>query len=575
VLTNLYVQNLVLVRAADLGFGQGFSVVTGETGAGKSVLLEALGLLLGQRSDAGLVRHLADQASVAAQFQLAVDHPVQLLLQQADLPQDELLTLRRVVTPDGKSRAFVNDTPVSLASLKAIAAQVLELFGQFSQTRLTEPAEQRRLLDLYAGHGDLLRGVGAAYEAWRAAVVAEQEHQAAADIRARDRDYLQFAAMELAHLNPQVGEEDGLEEQRRLLQGLSKRQDGLRAALDLLQGSQGALNALYQAQRQLTKLLDEPALAAEAGLAEFDQAVDSLASLAEAWSSGWARAGDPSRLPEIEERLFALRDAARKHRVPVGDLPQLLQDWNAQLDALVQDAGQAEQLAKLTAAARERYGELASQLSASRSAAASRLAEQILAELPALKLAHARLEWRVEAPTGQTTIEQTSIEQAAAHGIDQIGVWVSMNPDLPLQPIARVASGGELTRTMLALAMVLQDRKDAPTLLVDELDSGVSGAVAAAIGERLRRLGATRQILAVSHTPQVAASADQHYLVVKQPAANPSQDPAVLPLLVSFETVIHRLSDTERREEIARLLSATEIHATARQLADQLLMGGG
>lgn len=579
-LISLQLRDLVLVRHADLSFAPGFAVITGETGAGKSVLLDALGLLLGGRGDAGLVRQGAEQASVTAHFQLSDDHPVQACLQEMGLPGDDTLVLRRLVGRDGKSRAFVNDTAVSASGLKTVAVQVLELFGQFAQTRLTDTAEQRQLLDLYAGHagggGDLLRQVGSAYQHWRDAQAAMAAHAAEAAARTRDEEYIRFAAEELAALNPQEGEEAVLEEKRHRLQTLSKRQTGLKSALNLLQAPNGALSQLYQAQRQLDKLLDEPALAAEAGLGEFGQAIDSIAGLAEAWSTAWARAGDPSELPTLEDRLFALRDAARKHRVRVDDLPALLADWRQKLDALNHDAQQAGQLAAVVAAAASTYRQLAEQLSQQRQQAAQQLSQAVAAELPALKLGHARLEWRV--------VPQPP-EQGSAHGIDLVSLWVAMNPATPLQPIAKVASGGELTRTMLALAMVLQGGVHAPTLLVDELDSGVSGAVAAAIGERLRRLGADRQILAVSHTPQVAAAAHHHYLVTKavagaevgegvgQDSAEAATSP-LLPLLAS-ETTIRQLSDDQRREEIARLLSAERIHHSARDLADQLLAGNG
>jgi DNA repair protein RecN (Recombination protein N) len=592
-LISLQLRDLVLVRQADLSFAPGFAVITGETGAGKSVLLDALGLLLGGRGDAGLVRHggekaggqASEQASVTAHFQLSDDHPVHAVLQEMGLPGDDTLVLRRLVGRDGKSRAFVNDTAVSASGLKTVAVQVLELFGQFAQTRLTDTAEQRQLLDLYAGHagggGDLLRQVGAAYQQWRDAQAAEAAHAAEAAARTRDEEYIRFAVEELAALNPQEGEEAVLEEKRHRLQTLSKRQTGLKSALNLLQAPNGALSQLYQAQRQLDKLLDEPTLAAEAGLGEFGQAIDSIAGLAEAWSTAWARGGDPSELPALEDRLFALRDAARKHRVRVDDLPALLADWQQKLEALNHDAQQAGQLAAVVAAAASTYRQLAEQLSQQRQQAAQQLSQAVAGELPALKLGHARLEWRV--------VPQPP-EMGSAHGIDLVSLWVAMNPATPLQPIAKVASGGELTRTMLALAMVLQGGVHAPTLLVDELDSGVSGAVAAAIGERLRRLGADRQILAVSHTPQVAAAAHHHYLVTKAVtgagekdvgadagAAQDNADSATTPLLplLASETTIRQLSDDQRREEIARLLSAERIHHSARDLADQLLAGNG
>ncbi|MBM3602414.1 MAG: DNA repair protein RecN, partial [Alphaproteobacteria bacterium] len=306
-LISLQLRDLVLVHQADLSFAPGFAVITGETGAGKSVLLDALGLLLGGRSDAGLVRQGAEQATVTAHFQASDDHPVHASLQAMGLPGDDTLVLRRLVSRDGKSRAFINDTAVSVSGLRAIAGQLLELFGQFAQTRLTDSAEQRQLLDLYAGHAggadDLLRQVATAYQQWRDAQAAADAHAAASAARARDQDYIRFAVEELAALNPQVGEEEGLEAQRHRLQSLSKRQTGLKAALNLLQAPNGALSQLYQAQRQLEKLLDDPAMAAEAGLGEFAQAIDSVAGLAEAWGTAWARGGDPSELPTLEDRL--------------------------------------------------------------------------------------------------------------------------------------------------------------------------------------------------------------------------------------------------------------------------------
>ena len=557
-LSALSIRDVVLIDRLDLSFGQGLTVLTGETGAGKSILLDALGLALGARADAGLVRAGTAQASVAARFSPAAGHPAHALIEELGLPADEEIVLRRAVEKTGRSRAWINDAPVGANTLRQLGLLLVEVQGQHDQMGLAEPASHLRLLDAYGTPADLCAELANRHRAWRAAE--ERLHSARAAVAAarREEDFLRHATAELEALSPEEGEEQRLAETRARLQQGEKRAEAIEAALSELtprdRRSHAPAAALRAAARVLQRLQPlagdtenpaTPALAAleraEEALAEAETLLSRLAADAEA---------DPRALEQAEERLFALRAAARKHSVPVHELAGLLADLRVRLAAL--DHGEAEMLALQKAAgmARKSYLACAEQVSAVRVAAASKLQAAVAIELPPLRLEKARF-----------FAEVTRLPEAewAAAGADQVRFLIATNPGQPAGPLGKVASGGELSRLMLALKVVLSAGSAVPTLVFDEVDSGIGGATAAAVGERLARVADGVQVLVVTHSPQVAARGAAHLVVAKLVRAGRT------------ETSVIGLDATARREEIARMLAGETVTEAARAAAGSLL----
>ncbi|HMI20031.1 MAG TPA: DNA repair protein RecN [Sphingomonas sp.] len=549
-LTGLAIRDVVLIEALDLEFGSGLGVLTGETGAGKSILLDALGLALGVRADTGLVRQGAVQASVAATFELPVGHATLALLAENDLAIEagEPLVIRRSVRADGGSRAFVNDQPASAGLLRTLGAALVEIHGQHDDRGLLNARGHRALLDAF-GRIDTA-AASTAHAHWRAAEDALATAAADLENAARDREWLEHAVAELKAAAPEPGEEATLAEARAAMQKGARLSDDLATAAALIEGSDGGLAQLRQAARRLDRLAPEHETLAQA-LAAIDRAVIEASEaedrLAEARA---AFAFDPARLDAMELRLFDLRALARKHRVEPDALAALAEELGARLARI--EAG-GEGLAALEAelaAARADYLAAADALSAARTAAAARLDMAVAGELVPLKLDTARFRTMIEA------LPETSWSAA---GRDRIEFEVSTNPGAPFAPMLRIASGGELSRFILALKVALAEEGGAGTMIFDEVDRGVGGAVAAAIGERLARLARRAQILVVTHSPQVAARADRHWLIQKRSDG-----------LVA-RTGIHRLDAIERQEEIARMLSGAEITDEARAQAQRLL----
>lgn len=557
-LTALSIRNVVLIEALDLEFSAGLGVLTGETGAGKSILLDALGLVLGDRADSGLVRAGADQASVTATFEFArLPDPVRAALAQAevDLEPGEPLILKRRVRADGGSKAFINDQPVGVALLRELAPSLVELHGQHDDRGLVNPRGHRLLLDRFAG-GDVA-GVEAAWHDWRAAEAALSRARATLEQASADRDLLLAHLAELTALAPQEGEEAELAEARAAMQKGERLAGDLAELQHLWAGSDSALATLRGAARRLDRIAGEHPLLAEA-LAALDRAVieaseaeDRLARAAEALSH------DPAMLDRIETRLFDLRAAARKHQCQVDDLPRVARDLRAQLDAI---EGGAAGLADLEAAAQAAaavYRQRAEALSALRHEAAGRLDEAVAAELVPLRLDAARF---------RTSVTPLPEERWGAGGIDAVEFLISTNPGADFAPLGKIASGGELSRFILALKVALAEQGGAATVIFDEIDRGVGGAVASAIGERLARLAANNgagggQLLAVTHSPQVAARGTTHYLIAKSSEGTVTR------------TSVALLDAAGRQEEIARMLSGAEVTAEARAQADRLLEG--
>ena len=549
-LTALAIRDVVLIEALDLDFGSGLGVLTGETGAGKSILLDALGLALGVRAETGLVRRGAAQAVVTASFDLPPDHVAAGLLRENGLEAapGEPLVVRRIVKADGGSRALINDQPASAALLRELGGLLVEIHGQHDDRGLLDRQGHRALLDAF-GRTDQA-AVASAHHGWRAAEQARAAARDALDTAARDREWLEHAVAELGRLAPEPGEEESLAAARATMQKGARLTEDLAAIARHLDGSDGALAQLRQAARRLERIAPEhPAL--DEALAAFDRAVieasegeDRLAAAAAALSA------DPERLDAIETRLFDLRALARKHRVTPDALAALGEELAARL-ALIEAGG--EGLIALDAraqAARLAYEEAATRLSAARKAAAARLDLAVAGELAPLRLDAARFRVRVE-PLAEA--------QWSASGIDRVEFEISTNPGAPFAPLLKIASGGELSRFILALKVALAEEGGAAVMVFDEIDRGVGGAVASAIGERLARLADAAQVLVVTHSPQVAARGDRHWLIAK------AHDGLVT------RTSVHALGDGERREEIARMLSGAEVTDEARAQAVRLL----
>ena len=554
-LTHLSIRNVVLIEALDLEFGAGLGVLTGETGAGKSILLDSLGLALGARADSGLVRNGEAQASVSATFEIpASGHRAAAMLVDngIDVEPGEPLIIRRLVKADGGSRAFINDQACSAALLREVGGALVEIHGQHDDRGLLNPRGHRSLLDSY-GRCDT-GAVAGAYAAWRAAADRLEKSREAVDVAARDRDYLTHAVDELSRFAPEPGEEATLADERATMQKGARLADDLSAVTDCLTGSDGGLAQLRQAARRLDRIVHEydplaDVLAAlDRAVIEAGEAEDRLAGAAEALSF------DPARLDDIETRLFDLRGLARKHQVQPDELATLRDEMAAKLAAI---EGGEEHLAALEAQVAQSaaaYVQAAQALSAMRRDAATRLDAAVATELAPLKLDAARF---------RTVVAPLDEGQWTAHGMDRVEFEISTNPGAPFAPLVKIASGGELSRFILALKVALAEQGGADTLIFDEIDRGVGGAVASAIGDRLARLAQSNQILVVTHSPQVAARGAGHMLIAK---SNASENGGTV-----TRTSVHALGDGERREEIARMLSGAEITFEARAQAERLL----
>lgn len=549
-LTHLSIRDIVLIERLDIDLSQGLSVLTGETGAGKSILLDSLSLALGARGDASLVRHGATQGSVTAVFSVPANHPAREFLRENGFEDDGDVLLRRIQSADGRSRVFVNDQPASVTLLREVGRALVEIHGQHDDRALVDAAAHRDLLDAFGGHVGAARSVSRAWRAWRESEQALARHKAKVESAAREADYLRASVEELSRLDPQPGEETGLADRRAAMMRAEKIATDITDAQDVLSGQNAAVPQLASLLRRLQrKAADAPGLL-DGILKALDEALISLDEAQVAVDEALRAAEfDPKALEQAEERLFALRAVARKHSVAVDDLAALRDAMVADLADL--DAGE-ERLAGLeqeAKATRVAYDEAAAHLSELRRGTASALAKSVMKELPALKLE--RAEFIVEV--------SSEPEDRAETGIDQVEYRVRTNPGTRPGPMMKVASGGELSRFLLALKVALADRGSAPTLVFDEIDTGVGGAVADAIGQRLARLAERIQVLSVTHAPQVAARANTHYLISKSGGAD------------KVATGVAALARDARQEEIARMLAGATITDEARAAADRLL----
>ncbi len=550
-LVGLSIRNVVLIERLDIGFDRGLCALTGETGAGKSILLDALGLALGARSDAGLVRHGCDQAAVTAEFDLSDDHRALDLLRRHDLPDGDTLLMRRSVNRDGRSRAFVNDQPVGVALLRQIGETLVEVHGQFDTAGLLNPRTHRQALDAFAGLEAETGRVAAAWRTWRQV----EDERAAAEARAvqarAEEDYLRHAVTEFDALDPQPDEEGALADRRAMLMHREKLIEAINEAVERISGETSADTALGGARHRLERVADKAAGRIDPILEGLDRALAETAEAAIQLQSLSADIDlDVGELETLEERLFSLRAAARKYGVDVDGLAGLRDEMSEKLSLIEGEGDHLSRLAKTTEMARAGFVEAAEALGQARAEAAHALDAAIAAELPPLKLEKAHF---------STRIDPLPEPDWGPNGRDKVAFQVSTNPGSPPGPLNRVASGGELARFMLALKVVLARGGSAPTLIFDEVDSGISGAVAAAVGDRLGRLGQDVQVLVVTHSPQVAARAGSHWRVSKSAGGERAA------------TTVAALADDERREEIARMLSGATVTDQARAAADSLI----
>ena len=553
-LSRLSIRDIVLIDRLDIDFGRGLAALTGETGAGKSIQLDSFALALGARGEATLVRHGAEQGQVTAVFDLGKDHPVREKLAEhglaAENSESDELIMRRIQFADGRTRAFVNDEPVSVQVLRALGAALVEIHGQHDERAFVDAATHRALLDAF---GSIEADATAVRRLWHERCEREaavNTHRADVERARREADWLRHAVEELDRLAPKAGEETTLAERRAAMMQAEKAAEDLRTTHEAVAGPQSPLQPLATALRRLERRAAQAPALVEPVVRAIDAALSALDD-ARAHLENALRAAeyDPAELERIEERLFALRAAARKYNAPVDALADLALRYRADL-ALI-DAG-VERLAALeqeAQAAAENYRQAARALAAARARAAQTLDRAVNAELRPLKLERAQFSTQIE-PADE-----------GPDGIDRIEFWVRTNPGTRPGPLMKVASGGELARFLLALKVVLADRGSAPTLIFDEVDTGVGGAIADAIGVRLARLSESVQVIAVTHAPQVAARADRHYLIAKDALAKGKR----------VATRIAELVGERRREEIARMLAGAEITAEARAAAERLI----
>ncbi|MDR9781758.1 DNA repair protein RecN [Rhizobium redzepovicii] len=556
-LIQLSIRDIVLIERLDLAFETGLSVLTGETGAGKSILLDSLSLALGGRGDGDLVRHGEDRGQVTAVFDVGMDHGARKLLRENGIDDEGDLIFRRQQSADGRTKAYVNDQPVSVQLMRQAGQMLVEIHGQHDDRALVDTNAHRTLLDAFAGLTDEVSEVSRLYRLWRDSERMLKKHREKVEGAAREADYLRSSVEELEKLSPQDGEEDELADRRQKMMKAERIAGDIAEASEFLNGNASPVPHIASLVRRLERKSHEAPGLLEDTVTLLDAALDQLSNAQMEVEAALRKTEyDPRELERVEERLFALRAASRKYSVPVTELPALAVRMIADLADL--DAGE-ERLARLEAEvglAHENYDTAARSLSDKRHHAGTALATAVMTELPALKLERARFMVEIT----------TDAQEALAEGIDVVEFHVQTNPGTRPGSIMKVASGGELSRFLLALKVALADRGSAPTLVFDEIDTGVGGAVADAIGQRLKRLSERVQVLSVTHAPQVAARAATHLLISKGPVAEGSE---------KIATRVATMEQKDRTEEIARMLAGASVTEEARAAAKRLLAGNG
>ena len=548
---SLSIRNVVLIDKLDLTFEKGLGVFTGETGAGKSILLDSLSLLLGARADSSLVRYGENQLSVAAEFSAVSPEVISFLSEQGIECEDGNILIRRVVTKDGKSKSFINDQNVSVSFLKAIGENLVEIHGQFSTHSLLNPSTHLFVLDTF---GKLTNETSKTKDLWHQYQQAVKQTVAAREKlenATKQKEYLEQSLEDLEKLNPLEGEEESLVQKRTNLMNSEKILSSTSAAYQLLADEQNGIERqLSLAARHLEKASQYDEKSFTEIIDILDQAQNLLSDAEYKLEQITENFGDTSELPIIDDRLFSLRAAARRHQTSIDDLPNLIQRLKQELiaidnadDTLKQLESQEKKLFKL-------FIEQAEKLSEKRKKAAAQLDEKVKTELPALKL---------EKAIFKTIVETKGLEEASETGLDVVSFTVSTNTGTPLAPLHKIASGGELSRFMLALKVNLAKQSALPTIVFDEIDSGVGGSTADAIGSRLNKLASDCQVLAVTHAPQVASYGIQHWTVSKSEKEG------------KIITSVQKLTSEERLKEIARMLSGDKITQTGLEMAKELL----
>ncbi len=552
-LVNLSIRNIVLIEKLDLTWRAGLCTLTGETGAGKSILLDALALATGARGDAGLVRSGADQGTVTAAFDIPEEKLVTRIMEEHDLPCEGQIILRRVQSKDGRSRAFVNDAPVSVHLLKTIGSALVEIHGQNESQSLTDGPVQLSLLDSYAGHGDKVDALKQKYSHLKECEEQLELYKNARERAAAEEDFLRHALEELEKIDPKEGEEESLSEERTLLMNSEKIAGYIAEALVLIDGDKALQSALNGALRQLEKVSDQAAGRLDTTITALERAVieadEAQTQLLEASRD---LVYDPQRLEQVEERLFGLKALARKHAVQVDQLPATKTVLQQQLDDIESGADRLDELQQNVEKAFKDYEVLALSISKTRQQAALKLDKTVMKELEPLKLNGGGF---------QTVLSHVTPSMGTATGIDSVQFMASTNPGMPAGPISKIASGGELARFMLALKVALAEASEPLTMIFDEVDAGVGGAVAEAVGSRLKLLAENGQVLVVTHSPQVAACGNHHWLISKSVDDD------------STMTRVEELSTQNREEEIARMLAGASVTEEARAAAVRLLGG--
>lgn len=552
-LVNLSIRNIVLIEKLDLTWRAGLCTLTGETGAGKSILLDALALATGARGDAGLVRSGAEQGTVTAAFDISEDKLVTRVLQEHDIPCEGQIILRRVQSKDGRSRAFINDAPVSVNLLKTVGSALVEIHGQNESQSLTDGPVQLSLIDSYAGHRDKVFQLKEKYSHLKECEEQLDLYKNASDRAAAEEDFLRHALEELEKLDPIEGEEAKLSEERTLLMNSEKIAGYISEALALMEGDKALQSALNGALRQLEKVADQAAGRLDTTITALERAViEADEAQTQLLDASREMVYDPQRLEQVEERLFGLKALARKHGVQVDQLPATKTMLHQQVEDIESGADRLVELQKNVAQAFKDYEILALSISKTRIDAADKLDKTVMKELEPLKLNGGGF---------QTSFSHVEPSMGTATGIDSVQFMASTNPGMPAGPISKIASGGELARFMLALKVALAEASDPLTMIFDEVDAGVGGAVAEAVGSRLKLLAENGQVLVVTHSPQVAACGNHHWLISKS-----IDDESTM-------TRVEELSTQNREEEIARMLAGASVTEEARAAAVRLLGG--
>ncbi len=547
-LVGLNISNIVLIEKLNLEFGRGLNILTGETGAGKSILLDALSLALGARSDIGLVRHGCDTASVVAEFNCVPD-AAKIMLSECDIDCNDGLILRRTLSADGKSRAWINDVPVSVKTLKSIGDTLVEIHGQFANHTLLNQSTHRVTLDSFAKnniaeYNTLLANIKQTYSDWHSAEKRLNELRDMLERSASEREFLEHNVSELRALNPQPGEEEDLATRRANMMNAEKNAAILGEALEALSPRGNSIDTqLFNVAHILQRIRGDENPYSE----QIDKLYDVAETVAQIAQSLTPEENDTDNMDALEERLFAIRAAARKHRVAADELPAVQERMSAQLNTIDNSDTELRRLTSDVTRLRTLFDDAANKLSAARHTAATKMRDMLLSELPDLKLGSA--DFMVE----------ISHISPSAHGTDDVTFMIKTNPGSPFAPLHRAASGGELARLMLAMRVVLSGTNDMHTFVFDEVDTGISGATAAAVGSRLNRLAQSNQALVITHSAQVAGYANQHFKITKSVTDDKTT------------TSVHQIADDERVNEIARIISGNEITPESITMARTLI----